>query len=451
MRTRWLLAGLAWIVLLLQAFGRDPSIIHGISIPEALMVGIVGLIALEVALGHPFQMDEQPILSAFVLWCAYGVVSWAAVSVTAEYQNYLPVQSGMKLKQQLFDYALVFVVFYFGARFAGDARYVLKALLSAVSFFTLLHVLDATGVIGLGLTTLEKARVVGIMGESNQTGVFAAAFIPVFIGVAASTRGLEKMFWLAGVPIMLTELLLTASRGGAVGVIGGAILALVLFFRYVSPARVATYGAAAVGLLAIALAVVGFQNRAILASRFIGESTATGVSDLSSGRTTIWSQILDRMAESPSSLFTGAGWDAYSVFGFISAPHNTYLGIYFNLGVIGLGCLLFILARCVLLARTACETASPEERAILIGCAIGVIGAATSSFFVDVWTPWTSIWALVALTTRLAVDIRARERVVAPVAVEGLADSGPPPTRDADAWGWRARPVSRRPIGAGRT
>jgi O-antigen ligase len=351
----------------------------------------------------------------------------------------------MLLKQRLFEHAIIFAGFFLGAQYAGEARFVMKALLAAVFLATFLHVLDALGIVGLGLTVLWMGRVTGLMGEANQTGVFAAAFIPVFIGMAFRARQVERMFWIGGAAVLTVHLLLTASRGGVAGLLVAGILGVALFFRYVRAGRVLAFAIGALVVFVIIFATIGATNRSILIARFIGESTARGAANLSSGRTEIWGQVLGFMSDSPWSFVTGMGWDTYHLFGAVANAHNTFLGIWFNMGIIGLGCLLFILGRTIWLARDACHTANPADRALLIGAALGLLGAALASFFVDIYAPWQFLWMLAGLTARLAVNIRAERPAVVPLSVARTAGSAEAVEEAvADPWGWRARSTVRR-------
>jgi O-antigen ligase len=419
-------------------------VLHGITAADVFLAGVFGLLALQSALGHPPVAQERPLLMAFAIWCAFGVVSWAVVSAGGFYRGYEIVHSGLLLKQRLFEHAIVFAGFFFGAQYNGEARFVMKALLAAVFLAAFLHVLDALGIVGLGLTVLWMGRVTGLMGEVNQTGVFAAAFIPVFIGMAFRARQLERMFWIAGAGVLTVHLLLTASRGGVAGLVLAGMLGVALFFRYVRPGRVLAFTAAALVVFAIIFASIGVENRSLLIARFIGESTARGAANLSSGRTEIWGQVLGFMSDSPWSFVTGMGWDTYHLFGAVANAHNTFLGLWFNLGIIGLGCLLFILGRTIWLARDACSTANPADRALLIGAALGLMGASIASFFVDIYAPWQFLWMLTGLTARLAVNVRAERPAVVPLSVARPAHAGAAAEVVADPWGWRARPSLRR-------
>jgi O-antigen ligase len=137
------------------------------------------------------------------------------------------------------------------------------------------------------------------------------------------------------------------------------------------------------------------------------------------------------------------------LFGAVANAHNTFLGIWFNQGFIGLGCVLFILGRTVWLARDACSTANPADRALLIGASVGLMAASIGAFFVDVWAPWQFLWMLVALTARLAISVRAERPVAVPLTVARTVHAGPVVETAADPWGWRARPTVRRSTGAG--
>src|SRR4051812_8913598 len=116
MKTTWLLAALAFVAMLLQAFGKEGNIVHGITVNDVFLGGVFGLLALQIALGQPLGAEERPLIGAFALWCAFGVVSWAIVSAAGFYPSYEPIHAGLLLKQRLFEHALIFGAFFFGAQ-----------------------------------------------------------------------------------------------------------------------------------------------------------------------------------------------------------------------------------------------------------------------------------------------------------------------------------------------
>ena len=70
------------------------------------------------------------------------------------------------------------------------------------------------------------------------------------------------------------------------------------------------------------------------------------MNEASSGRTEIWLNLLATMFASPITFITGFGWDVYWSMPFRFSPHNHYLALWFNLGLVGLvDRLLFVVLR----------------------------------------------------------------------------------------------------------
>src|SRR6185295_16440265 len=113
MRTTWLLAACCFAAMLIQAVGKDPTVLHGVTAADVFLAGVFGLLALQSALGHPPVAQERPLLMAFAIWCAWGVVSWAVVAAGGFYRGYEIVHSGLLLKQRLFEHAIIFGGFFF--------------------------------------------------------------------------------------------------------------------------------------------------------------------------------------------------------------------------------------------------------------------------------------------------------------------------------------------------
>jgi O-antigen ligase len=127
----------------------------------------------------------------------------------------------------------------------------------------------------------------------------------------------------------------------------------------------------------------------------------------------IWSTALRVMMESPWTFITGFGFNVYSTMGFEYAPHNTYLGLLFNLGLPGLAAFLLIIVQAAFAARSAAEIASPEVRAYLIAYVVGFLALCGTIFFVELHEPWLYVWAYTGLMMRVAVCVR-EEKAVAP-------------------------------------
>jgi O-antigen ligase len=142
----------------------------------------------------------------------------------------------------------------------------------------------------------------------------------------------------------------------------------------------------------------------LLAQRLVEDSTNSNLAGISSGRLDIWAIALERMMESPLSLFTGFGWNAYDSMPFRYNTHNHYLTLWFDLGLVGLICGAGLLVTSMKNAMRAAPRAPVVYRSTLIAFAIGAFAIAIAAFFVNLYTPWLWFWAYAGLAMRIAAN-----------------------------------------------
>ena len=153
----------------------------------------------------------------------------------------------------------------------------------------------------------------------------------------------------------------------------------------------------------------------------------------SSGRTEIWTTVLEVMFGTPLTLLTGFGWEAYGTFPFRWVTHNHYLQQFFNLGLIGLICSVLLLVVPIRTANAAANYAHPDVRPMLIAFAIGTIALATAVFFVNLYTPWLYYWSYAGIVMRLAANA-LEPQAHAPAAVTARAQRRGERSRDPHGW-----------------
>jgi O-antigen ligase len=112
---------------------------------------------------------------------------------------------------------------------------------------------------------------------------------------------------------------------------------------------------------------------------------------------------VDMMMGNPITLITGFGWDAYDFMGFFYAPHNHYLLVWFELGIVGLASYLLLIRQLVVTARSAAENASEETARYLTAFVYGILALSGALFFEQLFEPWKYIWIYCGLTMRMAV------------------------------------------------
>jgi O-antigen ligase len=160
-----------------------------------------------------------------------------------------------------------------------------------------------------------------------------------------------------------------------------------------------------VGVCAVMALVILIEPTigATLSERLLGQSTSMDVDEVSSGRTAIWGAAIGLMMRQPVTLFTGYGWDTYAVMPVHFATHNHYLNTWFELGIPGLGALVFILVYVIILARRALEIADAELRPHLIAFVCGLLCLAIALMFGNMVNPWPYIWIYIGIGARVAM------------------------------------------------
>jgi O-antigen ligase len=304
-----------------------------------------------------------------------------------------------------------FVVFFYGLQTIEDALAVANAFLVGVVVANVITVLDASGVLGLNIIAVRTAdaeeygRVQGAFGEANQHAAVIAMVLPAMCAKVLLSRGFWRLPWIAGVGFGIAVLFMTASRGAMLGLVLGALWGAVVFRRYVSLGSVAVWIGGAVVMIGVVLLAVSDNYVELVKERVVGLSLSGNVTEASSGRNAIWGEILQRMMGSPWSFITGFGWNAYSVMDFEYAAHNTYLGMWFNLGLPGVLAFCAVLFQAIAAGRRAADVAPADLRPMFIACSIGFLALCVSIFFVELFIPWLYVWAYLGLMMRASVAV----------------------------------------------
>jgi O-antigen ligase len=433
---RYLLLALVLFLTLSAVFGFDPGPMPGVKIKNGLLYLIVLGLMLRVTLDRNYRIQLPGVPIIFGVLIGYALLTYAAIVMVIEYPRYDPVFGAFQLKNQLIDHMLFFLVFFYGLRTNEDAMTVLKVLLAAWAVSHIMAALDATGVFHLGdIEQRGDGRVQGAVGESNQYGAFVALTLPATIAMVTITRGMWRIFWMAASVITAAVLVMTVSRGAFVAAAFSTMLGVWMFRRFMPARKLMVWAACGlVGAVLVGIVVMSLGFGELLYERF----TLGAASDLtvqSSGRTAIWTAVLQVMFNTPLTLLTGFGWEAYPTFPFRWATHNHYLQQFFNLGLVGLIGSVLLLVVPIRTATAAVDYARPDVRPMLIAFAIGTIALATAVFFVNLYTPWLYYWAYAGIVMRLAAN------ALEPQAHVAAAPSAPAPRRAErvrDPHGWTA-------------
>jgi O-antigen ligase len=433
---RYILAAFLFFLMAAEVFSWDVSMGPGLSIKNAILYLIALVLMFRIAVER-WRLQAGPIHLCFAILIAYALVTWLVAGLIIEYPGYDLIDSGIRLKSELIDYCIFFLVFYYGTSSRRDAMTVLGALLLAALFANAMTVADVSGIYDLGFEERESGRTEGALGEANQYAAFVILFLPGMIAALMLARGVWRLFWLGAVLVSAVALVMTVSRGAFLGLLIAALWGAWLYRHRLSPGKVSAWLLA--GVIVVTVAVSLSQYSALLEERLFTQTGSIDLSDASSGRVDIWSAALLRMIGAPITLLTGFGWDVYWTMPFRYSPHNHYLSLWFNLGLPGLLSGVGVLASGVRRARRASQAAEPRLRAHLVGFVVGTLALCVAVFFVDLHRPWLYFWAYVGVAMRLAASVtsEASERMPAATA--------PAAAPAVDPYGWVARP---RPPGA---
>jgi O-antigen ligase len=406
---------MAYLLLLVVATFATTDILNiglslapGLSAKNAVIYLVALCLAFRMVTRGGYRLQLPVIHLWFVVLIGYATVTWLVAGLIIHYQNYELIGGGIGLKNELIDYAIVFGLFFYGTRTISDGIMVTKALLIALTVANAIAIGNVEGIFKIGSTVVgvqwaEAGRVFGTWGNANGTAALIICLLPAYAAVALARRGLSRFAWLLAAVPSAMMLVMTESRGAYVGILLGYGWALFSLRHYLSMRRVILWVGAAACFLALAAVLAGSQFVATLAQRLMDIGSATDIGQSSSGRTDIWAALLGRMMSAPSTLITGFGWNAYSIMGFSFAPHNHYLGLYFELGLIGLLSFVLLARQIVVVARSAIETGATTARPFLMAFVFGFSGLLVAIFFSQIFRPWVYIWAYVGVSLRIAI------------------------------------------------
>jgi O-antigen ligase len=407
---RTLLIALVALAVVVNLFDVKLSLGTGLTAENLLLYTLAAGILFKLVVQHPFVFHLRGVHVCFIVLVLYSAFSYLTAAFVVDYPRYDVLDYGIALKSRLIDYVTYFLVFFYGLRESRNAHTIWKALVFAVCLGSAMALLSVLGVIELGSVGQNKdERLEGLIGEPNQDAAFLCLFIPGMIAVMLASGGLMRLAWFVGLLAAIGAFFLTASRGGFVALVLSAVWGVFLFRRYIPVRSIIRFGAWAAGVGTLLLIALSARYGRILYRRFIEDSVATDVASASSGRIEMWTNALQNMADHPLTLLTGFGWEVYWLMPFRYAPHNTYLGLYFNLGVVGLVSWVLLMWLLVREARAAVPHAAPEHRTVLISFVFGVLAISVATFFVDLYQPWMWFWAYAGVVMRIAVNARTKK------------------------------------------
>jgi len=416
---RYLLALLIFFLTTADVFGWAASLAPGLSIKNAILYLILLTLAARFAVRGGFHLQLPQIHLWFAILIAYATLSWLATGLLVRYQSYTLLSSAIDLKAFLLDNVLVFVLFLYGTQTSADAKFLLKCVLLAVAAANAIAIGNVAGLFHIGITTVGiegnlAGRVFGAFGHANETAALIACLLPAYVAATVSARGMGRILWALAGSASGILMIMSGSRGAFASIILAAVFGTFVCRRLISWRRAAIMAGVLVAIAVPLLGLASIKFGDVLTQRVTELILSPGTSSYE--RTYIWQPIMDKMMANPLALLTGFGWDAYDVMGFIFAVHNHYLWLWFELGIIGLGSYLMVIAQLLIIARRAAGIASGETARYLIAFIYGCLAMSFAVVAALLFRPWLYIWAYTALSMRMALI--AMETVQPPARAE---------------------------------
>ncbi len=410
---RTILLALFALLFTADTLGISLMLVRGLSAKNIVLYLFLFVLVLEAILDtKPTKIDLLDLHLPFVAWIVYALLTWVfftrANILELEYQTmgleFSAINSLMQIKSLLIDRYAFLLAFLYGVVTIDDSRWVMKRIIWLIIAGNVLTLIDAFNVPDLGIIhQRDDSRVSGPLGESNQYAAFALLFLPTMAILGIISRGAERVGYVIGVVVTFTVILLTTSRGAMVGLTLGLLAGLFFLRHHLGTAtmmKVIAGLTVAVGV-AVAIASIGFSD--LLLERFVNKTTSSDLTTMTSGRSDNWSLLIEALLREPVTLVFGYGWGMATKLSDVSA-HNTYLEVFFDLGIIGVIIFSSLLWGVIRVTRRAIDRASGDSQAELGAFLVGFLSLCFAIFFVNLFNPWLYIWAFCGLMMRIAIE-----------------------------------------------
>lgn len=337
-----MLVALFVITLSVSMFGRlfnvDAALPTGLSLKNIFLFLSLAAIVMSIALR---RIPANFPLSVFVpLWigCAMAGSSIVIISVFSIYNGYSSIHALVALKSKLVDPLLMLTIGYYSVQTprAAIALFRLLTLMTIGGCFVTL--IDVLNIPDLGvITQREDGRVEGFIGSSEEFATIVAATLPILIVGTNWNSGYSKLLLYVSILLMVSCLMLAATRAPLVGLIGAWLFYVIFLERksFVSFLRGLLLFVPTIAVLTFLLSFTPFWG--LITDRFTTGFATGNIEEVSSGRTFIWGGIFSQMLNQPSSFIIGMGWDVYfQSVGHRFSTHSIFIDRFYSLGLFGL-------------------------------------------------------------------------------------------------------------------
>ncbi|QYG92256.1 O-antigen ligase family protein [Iamia sp. SCSIO 61187] len=383
---------------------------HGV---PKLFAALVPLLLL-VTIGHRTCIERQPlVLPRATPW----VVAFLVVQLVGGATSRQPATSLNDVTTFVVEGMALWILLANAARGADVIRACAVVLVMSAAALSLLSVAQESGIVedgdAYGFAQVSDAvvaedeaagqegesRHAGPVGEQNRWAQCLALVIPLAVALAARDRSRTvRLIALAAVPAIGAGIVLTYSRGAAVGLVLATLVAVML--RWVP--RAATVAALALVVVALAVGAPVFASRA--STVVTARSSATGGDAVAEGGETDGS-FSNRAVEASAAVavfvhhpLVGVGPGLFPTYfqdearrlgadrivGVDREAHNLYLGIAADTGALGIGAFVGIVVtilRPLAAVRRRFAASRPDLSALATGYAMAIVVYLTTGLF----------------------------------------------------------------------
>ncbi len=410
---RTILLTLFALLFTADVLGIDLMLVRGLSAKNIILyLFLLGILLDAILDTKPTKIELQDLHLPFVALIVYAVITWVfftranilELSYETQGSEFSDSRILMQIKSLIVDRYAFLLAFFYGVVTMDDSRWVMKRIIWLIIAGNVLTLIDAFNIPDLGIIhQRDDSRVSGPLGESNQYAAFALLFLPTMAILAIISRGAERVGYAIGALATFTVIVLTTSRGAMAGLAAGLITGLFFLRHHLGTGRMVKVIAGftvAIGV-AVAIASIGFSD--LLVERFINKTGSSDIRTVSSGRTENWTHLIEAQLREPVTLVVGFGWGmAKKVMD--NAAHNTYLDVFFDLGIIGFMIFFSLLWGVIRVTRRAIDRATGDLQAELGAFLVGFLSLCFAIFFVNLFNPWLYIWAFCGLMMRIAIE-----------------------------------------------
>jgi O-antigen ligase len=371
-------------------------------------------LGLRLAAGKPLQLPlpREIVLYVLLVTAAVGIGYTHIGEMTIAYKIRTNLTSygfkeyvlGLYAKQMTLV-VMAGIIAWLTVRNSGRSGWIVAgALCSGVVFVMAMFVVLGMGGFSFDQLRTSRTMFLSLGRQSNNAGGLLFILFACSLFMWQFARGGLRVVLFGSTMLLMTGVLLTASRGAILALLVVLLLYAAEFRRIRTVLAVLTLGA-----IGFALAPDAVHDRMLqgLDTRYSISSAMQGQGDeVTSGRADIWRQLAPEVTKSPifgRGLFS-TQWSDFSRFGgyWASHPHSLYLGILMDTGLIGVA-IMFLFYRYVWRTFRSLgkdTRLSPVMRGYFLGASAALIAYLVFGIPNGYWHPspdQTFLWVAIGL------------------------------------------------------